>query len=431
MSLTYHQAIDYLLGQLPMFQRVGPAAYRADLGNIIALCNKLGNPQRELNCIHIAGTNGKGSVAHIIAAILQQHGYKVGVFTSPHYRDYKERIKINGVYISEEAVTSFVEKNLSLLQSVQASFFEVTTAMAFDYFKEQEVDYAIIETGMGGRLDSTNIITPILSVITNISYDHQQFLGNTLQEIAKEKAGIIKPDIPVVIGEIQQETESVFRAQATLCNAEITFAEHLFAIDDWESVGLMTRFSLRNKTINNIVEFFTDISGDYQQKNIVTAFAAIEQLSKFRNIVLDIGKCKEALNTIRTKTAFLGRWMVIQDLPIVIFDSAHNIGGISEVIMQLKKITYSQLHMVYGTVADKDLTEIFRVLPKDAIYYFCKPDIPRGKDADLLKIEANQYGLKGMNYINAKAAYAEARANAKVDDLIIATGSIFVVSELV
>lgn len=422
--MTYKEAVDYLLHQLPMFQRIGAAAYRADLGNITALSEILGHPERGTRFIHVAGTNGKGSVTHILASILQAQGYKVGVFTSPHYRDYRERIKINGQLISKPFITCFVNDNLEKFKAVNASFFEITTAMAFTYFHEKKVDYAIIEVGMGGRLDSTNIITPLLSVITNISFDHTQFLGNTLPLIAGEKAGIIKPTIPVVIGETHPETKDVFVKLAEKNNAPITFADKKIRLSDFKNEATGISFTLCNKA------YKSDVTGAYQKKNITTALAAVQQL-KDGGVKISDAAISKGLKQVKSSTYFIGRWMVMSKKPLVIFDSAHNEGGIRELTAQLRRLEYGQLHFVYGTVSDKDITHILSLLPKKANYYFCRPDIPRGKDATELQQEAMAQKLKGEVYSSVKKAYQAALANAKKNDLVVVSGSIFVVAELV
>jgi len=422
--MNYQEAVHYLLEQLPMFQRIGAAAYRADLGNINALCDILDNPQKETKFIHVAGTNGKGSVTHIIASILQAQGYKVGVFVSPHYRDYRERIKINGKLISRPFIAKFVTENIEKFKSVNASFFEITTAMAFEYFKEKRVEYAVIEVGMGGRLDSTNIITPLLSVITNISYDHTQFLGDTLPKIAAEKAGIIKPNIPVVIGETHPETKDVFIKQAKANNALISFADKELKLSDFKSDIKGIYFNLNKK------KYHSDLSGDYQKKNITTALAAIKQL-QWQGIEIKDSAIRNGLSGVKSSTYFIGRCMVMNKNPMVIFDSAHNEGGIRELVSQIKKIKYKQLHFVYGTVADKDINHILSMLPKKASYYFCKPDIPRGKETTDLQNEATAHKLKGAMYPSVKKAYKTALSKAMKDDLVIVSGSIFVVAEVV
>lgn len=405
--MTYQQAVTYLLEQLPMFQRVGAAAYRADLGNITALCHILGNPQSDLKCIHIAGTNGKGSVTHLIASILQEQGYKVGVFVSPHYKDYRERIKINGKYIGKRFVTKFVDENRERFKDVNASFFEITTAMAFAYFKKKKVDYAVIETGMGGRLDSTNIITPLLSVITNIGYDHQQFLGDTLEKIAGEKAGIIKQNVPVVTGTTQVETEKVFRKKAEDCNAKIVFADSRKYRKNWRSA----------------------LTARYQKQNVQTAAVAAEVLRK-QGVELKEKAIRKGLLNVVQNTRFFGRWMVMKKQPTVIFDSAHNADGLAALRSELKHRSYRQLHFVYGTVGDKDISANLSLLPKNATYYFCKANLPRAMDAAQLQEKAKGYGLKGEVYASVKQAYKAAKKAAGKKDMVLVAGSVFVVAEV-
>lgn len=405
--MTYREAVHYLLQQLPMFQRVGAAAYRSDLTNIRQLCAMLGNPQQELKCIHVAGTNGKGSVSHIISSVLQEQGYRVGLFISPHYKDYRERIKINGQYISRSFVTRFVQNNIDNFRPVNASFFEITTAMAFAYFKEKKVDFAVIETGMGGRLDSTNIITPLLSVITNISFDHQQFLGNTLPAIAGEKAGIIKSSVPVVIGEMQKETAPVFETHAKAKNAAIYFADKQ----------------------KEYPHYTTDLQGGYQQKNIRTSLCAISVLQE-NGVQISTKAIKKGLKNVYANTRFMGRWMIMQRKPLVIFDSAHNEGGLRLLLKELQNIRYKKLHFVYGTVNDKDIATNLKLLPKEAEYYFCKADMPRGLDAKLLQQQAGHAGLAGNSYKSVKSAYRTALKNARATDVVLVAGSVFVVAEV-
>lgn len=391
-----------------MFQRIGAAAYRSDLINITALCNIIGNPQQHIKCIHIAGTNGKGSVTHIIASILQEQGYKVGVFTSPHYKDYRERVKINGRLISKSFVTNFVEKYRNEFQQINASFFEITTAMAFDYFNSKKVDFAVIETGMGGRLDSTNIINPIVSAITNISYDHMQFLGNTLEKIAFEKAGIIKPNTPIVIGETQKETKPVFVSAARQKKCIIQFADKI----------------IKQK------KFITDLKGNYQKKNIVTALATIDTLRKECGVSVRANAISKGLRNVCKNTRFIGRWMEISKKPLVVFDSAHNEGGLKELKNELRKHKWNAIHFVYGTVGDKDIAGNLALLPQKATYYFCKANLPRGLDAKQLQHKAQEYGLKGNVYGSVKHAYNEALKNAGKNDLVLVAGSVFVVAEV-
>ena len=421
--MSYANTLDYLLNQLPMFQRIGAAAYRKDLDNIIQLCDKLGNPQNKLKYIHVAGTNGKGSVTHIIASILQEQGYSVGVYTSPHYKDYRERIKINGKLISKQYVTAFVNKNKAKFEPINASFFEITNAMAFQYFADKKADFVVLETGMGGRLDSTNIITPVLSIITNISFDHQQFLGDTLAKIAVEKAGIIKQNIPVVIGEWQKETYQVFEEKAKSTSSILRFASKKHELDNQKETSAGLHFLWKNKS------FSSDLNGQYQFKNIATALCAIEVL-KDTGVLLNEKAIRNGLKKVKENTYFIGRWMVRQQQPLIIFDSAHNEGGLKSLVQQIKQLSFEKLHFVYGTVADKDLSNIFSILPKKASYYFCKPNIPRGKNEEELRSEAHAAGLKGKSFTSVKRAFQTAQSNAGKNDVILVSGSIFVVAEI-
>ncbi len=421
---AYKKALSYLLEQLPMYQRIGAAAYKADLTNITALCERLGNPQNDCKFIHVAGTNGKGSVTHILASILQAQGLKVGVFSSPHYKDYRERIKINGKLISKLYIAHFIKENKEAFANIKASFFEITNAMAFQYFKDKKVDIVVLETGMGGRLDSTNLVIPILSIITNISYDHQLFLGNTLPKIATEKAGIIKPSVPVVIGETQDEIKQVFVQKAKQCNSEIVFADKV------------TKLSLLKHKLNKLTflyngkKYKTDLAGEYQLKNLSTALAGVEQLRKMK---FDISErvLKKGLRHVRKSTYFLGRFMVVNKKPLVIFDSAHNEAGLMVLLSQIAADQVRKIHFVYGTVSDKDLSKVFSLLPKDAAYYFCKPAIPRGKDALELSQEAEKNSLYGEAYVSVKRAYKTALKSAAKEDIVIVSGSIFVVAEVI
>lgn len=405
--MTYRECLDWLYAQLPMYQRIGKAAYKADLKQTEELMAVLGHPEKKFKSVHIAGTNGKGSVAHMLAAIFQQSGYKTGLYTSPHLIDFRERVRINGDMISEEAVLQFVDSNKEHFEKIGLSFFEMTVGLAFDYFAREEVDIAIVEVGMGGRLDSTNVITPELSIITNISLDHTQFLGNTEALIAGEKAGIIKPGIPVIIGEKHPDTTPVFTEVARKNEASLIYAED--------------EISLRE--IRDI-----DLEGNYQERNLRTTLAAIAQLESMGYQFSDMDR---ALTNIRSLTGLKGRWEILGDRPKIIADTAHNLAGISVVLDQLKKESYRQLHIVFGTVNDKNLSEILRLLPKAAIYYFCKPDIPRGKDAEELKSEALRFGLPGKTYPSVQAALDAAKAHTLADDLIYVGGSNFVVAEVI
>ena len=424
--MTYPEVLDYLLNRLPMFQRIGAAAYKANLDNIIALCNVIGNPQNNLKSIHIAGTNGKGSVTHIISSILQSQGYTIGTFTSPHYIDFKERIKINGVLIEESFISSFVSEYCDDFAKIDASFFEITTAMMFAYFYERRVDYCVIETGLGGRLDSTNVITPLLSVITNISLDHTQFLGDTLTLIAGEKAGIIKQNIPVVIGETQPETKEVFKIVATRLSAAISFADKDVTLKNVVSKVSGSEFDVLYKGNLLLERVVTDLTGTYQQKNITTAIGAIIKL-RYGGLAISDNAIINGIANVRSNTNFIGRWMVMQQSPLVIFDSAHNEGGLREVFAHLPQS--KNLHIVFGTVSDKDVTIVLSILPKNASYYFCKANVARGKDAQALQTEAAEFGLKGESFNSVEAALVAAKVEARTDEVVLLTGSVFVVAD--
>lgn len=413
-----------------MFQRVGAAAYRTDLTNIIQLCNIVGNPQKDLKCIHIAGTNGKGSVTHILASALQAGKKKTGVFVSPHYKDYRERIKVNGQLISKKFVTGFVEQYQEQFKNINASFFEITTTMAFAYFKHKKVDYAVIETGMGGRLDSTNIITPLLSVITNIGYDHQQFLGDTLEKIASEKAGIIKPGVPVVIGETHYETRNVFIEKAEETNSDIVFADLEYELVKHLGVkNRLEKFKIKKRGDRAPRTYLTDLHGNYQSKNIVTALAAFDALKKQDPTMYDY-QMESGLLVVKDKTSFTGRWIVKENKPLTVFDSAHNVDGIRILNDELQQEKFDQLHFVYGTVSDKDISAVLSLLPAEATYYFCKADIPRGMNAAELKAQAEKFGLEGESYPSVKEAFDAAKRKATKKDMVLVAGSVFVVAEL-
>lgn len=406
--MNYQQTIDYLFSKLPMFHRIGKSAYKEDLKNITALCHSLGRPQNQFKSIHIAGTNGKGSTSHLIASVLQECGFRVGLFTSPHLKDFRERIKINGKMIPKREVMLFVQKMKNDFHWIKPSFFEMSTALAFDYFARKKVDFAVIEVGMGGRLDSTNIIYPILSVITNIGLDHTQFLGDSLEKIAWEKSGIIKKKIPVVIGEYQKETENVFLKKAKEMASKIIFADQFIKKQPFE----------------------TSLKGNYQRKNKKTALAAIEVLNEygFRISPKNIGK--GFLNVIEN-TGLRGRWEILSHLPLTICDVGHNKEGIREVIKQISETPHRKLHFVFGMVNDKNHDEILALMPGKAIYYFCKPDLPRGLGEKELKSKAEKFNLKGKDYSSVKKALAAAQKKAGPKDLIFIGGSTFVVAEIV
>ncbi len=427
---SYQQTLDFLFSQLPMYQRQGAAAMKKNLDNILALCEVLGNPQNKFKSIHIAGTNGKGSVTHILASILQKSGLKVGCYTSPHYKDFRERIKINANFIPEQHIIDFVEKNKALILKIQPSFFEITVAMAFEYFANEKVDIAIIETGLGGRLDSTNIITPLLSIITNISKDHTQFLGDTLEEITFEKAGIIKNKIPVIIGKKQKKTKQVFSEKALQTNSELFYANSIVKVQKFKSVfGKRTSFALKHKGKSITLE--TDLIGNYQQENIQTAIAALFYLKKKNILKIKKKHLFNGLKNIQKDSYFIGRNMLLSTKPLTIADSAHNVAGIKELVTQINAIPFKKLHFVYGTVSDKDVATIFTLLPKEAQYYFCKPDIIRGMEVDSLESIAKDFNFDFQSYHSVKEALATAQNNANEKDIIIIGGSIFVVAEVI
>jgi dihydrofolate synthase / folylpolyglutamate synthase len=436
--MTYQQTIDYLYAQLPMYSRIGAAAYKEDLHNTIALCNAINNPQTKFKSIHIAGTNGKGSTSHMLAAMLQQAGYKTGLYTSPHLKDFRERIKINGEMISQQFVVDFVERTKNISEQIQPSFFELTVAMAFDYFEKENIDIAIIETGLGGRLDSTNIITPILSIITNIGYDHLDILGNTLEKIAAEKAGIIKPNIPVVIGEYLPETKNVFIQKATACNAPIYFAQDEYAVSNINYSMQLLSCDVTN-TEHNITETFElDLNGLYQTKNICTVLCAEGILMPLGFKIKNADE-KHALKNVKKLTGLYGRWDVISSNPTIILDVAHNEDGVKQLLNQLSVVRGESsgvsgespaLHLVMGMVKDKDVSKLLSILPKNAQYYFSNAHIERAiPHGDLLE-KAKAYELNGLSFDNVNKAIKAAKLNAAADDIIIVCGSVFLVAEV-
>jgi dihydrofolate synthase/folylpolyglutamate synthase len=426
---TYPETLAFLFEQLPMFQRVGPMAFKKDLTNIRALCEALGQPHERLRAIHIAGTNGKGSTAHMLASVLQAAGLKVGLYTSPHYRDFRERIKINGELMPEEAVVDFVEQYETLFQTIKPSFFEITVAMAFDYFAKKEVDWAVVEVGMGGRLDSTNILMPELCVITNISYDHMQFLGETLPEIAGEKAGIIKPGVPVVISETQEETQEVFHRKAAEESAPIIFADQQYEARLVQSGFEVSHYDIYRKGALHLEQLELNAYGEYQRKNLQAVLQAIESLHP-KQLVSET-QLRAGLRELRASTRFIGRWQVLGKTPLILCDSAHNEAGISMAMQELDRLSYEKLHIVYGMVSDKDPEKVLRLLPREATYYFARPDIPRGLEAAKLAEVALRLSLKGLVYPSVNEALEAARNEAGAEDLIYVGGSIFVVAEVV
>lgn len=409
-KLTYKETLEWMFAQLPMYQKIGGAAYKKDLQATLDMMKYLNHPEVGFKSIHVAGTNGKGSVSHMLASIFQEAGYKTGLYTSPHLRDFRERIKINGKMIPESEVTNFINAHASFLKSEKLSFFEMTVGLAFEYFRKEKVAVAIIETGMGGRLDSTNVIRPEVSVITNIGLDHTQFLGNSPAEIAAEKAGIIKYKIPVVIGEENEETLPVFIKTANAQEAPLILAE-------------------KDETYK-INEITLDLKGDYQQKNLKTVLSAIKILQDLNWKLPEVAVVNGLSHVVRN-TGLLGRWQQLQDCPKVICDTGHNKEGLKWVVNQLRKEKYDKLHIVLGVVSDKDLNQILPLFPKDAIYYFCKPDIPRGMSAELLKDAARPFALEGKAYATVQEAYQNALKKAAPEDLVFVGGSTFVVAEVI
>ena len=402
--MNYQETLQWMFAQLPMFQRVGERAFKKDLTNTLAFSKELGYPEKKFKSIHVGGTNGKGSTSHMLASILQEAGYKVGLYTSPHLKNFTERIRINGKEIPKRTVTAFVNTHKDFLEAQKLSFFEMTVGMAFDYFANEKVDIAVIEVGLGGRLDSTNIITPLVAVITNIGYDHMQFLGETLPEIAGEKAGIIKEHIPVVIGEYQEEVAPVFLKKAAEMKASIQFASE------------------------DITMYTSDLLGDYQQSNTKTAVAAIKKLQGFS---ISDENIKVGLQNVVNNTQLKGRWQILQQHPTVICDTAHNKEGLQIALNQLVRQEYEKLHIVLGVVSDKKVADIFPFFPKNAQYYFCKPNIPRGLSEVVLQQQAATFGLQGKTFFSVKKALNAALKSANQHDIIYVGGSTFVVAEVV
>lgn len=405
--MNYRETTEWMFNQLPMYQLQGASAYKEDLTNTILLLEHLNNPHKKLKCIHVAGTNGKGSTSHMLASILQEAGYKVGLYTSPHLKDFRERVKINGKDITEDFVCDFINSNKPFFESNDISFFEMSVGLAFAYFEKENVDIAIIEVGMGGRLDATNVITPLAAVITNIGLDHTQFLGNTLTLIAKEKAGIIKPNVPVIIGEYTPETKEVFLATAKENNATLYFASDLINTDH-----------------------LSDLIGNYQKHNKKTVLQTIAVINANTTFKIDEAAITNGLQQVIKNTGLQGRWQQLRDLPKTICDTAHNKEGLSLVLNQVQNEQYKKLHIVLGVVNDKNLDDILPLFPKDAVYYFCKPNIARGLDTTVLQEKASEFNLKGGQYQSVPEAYTAAINAATNDDFIYIGGSTFVVAEV-
>ena len=416
-----------------MFHRIGPAAFKKDLTNIRAFCERLGQPELKFPSIHIAGTNGKGSVAHMLAAIFTASSFKTGLYTSPHYRDFRERVKIDGQFIPKKFVVDFVEEHRQFCDELKPSYFEWTVALAFDYFAKEKVDIAIVETGLGGRLDSTNIVTPLLSVITNIGYDHMNLLGETLPLIASEKAGIIKSGVPVVIGETHPETKGVFNKKAAEMAAPIIFADQHFQTVLIKKTDTHAEFEVKKDGQPFLKNFSLNHLGDYQSKNLCTVLQSIEELERHYPALLPSGglNVKYGLHFLKKHSGFIGRWEFISLNPRILCDSAHNEDGIRLAMEGLKKIPFEKLHFVLGAVNDKPPGKILALLPKNATYYFAKANIPRGLDANLLREAGAAFGLQGKSYHSVRHALAAAKRRAGKADLIFVGGSIFVVAEVV
>ncbi len=429
----YQQTLNYLYERLPMFSRIGKAALKPDLTNTLKLCAALGDPHKKFKSVHIAGTNGKGSTSHVLAAILQDAGYTTGLYTSPHLVDFRERIRINGAPVSKEWVIDFVARHRALIEEVQPSFFEITVAMAFEAFAEQKVDIAVIETGLGGRLDGTNVITPLLSIITNISYDHKDLLGNTLAEIAAEKAGIIKPGVPVVIGEQNDETERVFFEHSVHKQSPMYYAEALWDMVRVKQDEHYQYYKSVNKAHREIYELKTDLLGNYQQHNIKTVLTAVELLMHL-DFKLSTRDAIAALANVKQVTGLRGRWDVLQEHPYIVCDVAHNPAGLQEVLIQLNTNSKSRIpnlksHIIVGFVKDKDVSESLSLFPVDASYYFCNANIERALPAAELKEAATAAGLQGNAYASVADAVNAARENMADTDMLLITGSFFIVGE--
>lgn len=428
--MNYKETLDYLYAKLPMFTRVGSTAIRPGLKNIEAFCSKLGSPEKKFKSIHIGGTNGKGSTSHMLASIFQKAGYKTGLYTSPHLVDFRERIRVNGTMIPQTEVVNFVESNKDYIESLQPSFFEVTVALAFNYFAEQEVDIAIIEVGLGGRLDSTNIIQPELSIITNISKDHTNLLGNTLGEIANEKAGIIKENTPVIIGEYAEETAPVFQEKAESTSSKILFANQQYSILVNSTTNSFLSVDVYKGEKVYLKNLELDLTGTYQSKNILGVIAAVDLLN-LGGWTLSEQHLRDALKEVKSATGLLGRWHKLSDNPLSYCDTGHNEAGIQEVLKNIDNITYTNLHFVIGMVKDKDISTVLSLLPKKATYYFCKPEMERGMDPVELQQMANKYNLTGNVCNSVPKAYESAQQNCAINDLIFVGGSTFVVAEII
>ncbi len=427
--MTYQQTVDYLFTRLPMFSRIGADAFKKDLTNTIRLCEALGNPHKQFKAVHIAGTNGKGSTSHMLAAVLQTAGYKTGLYTSPHLKDFRERIKIDGHWCEEDFIVDFTERIMPLINEIEPSFFEITVAMAFDYFAKQKVDIAVIEVGLGGRFDSTNIITPELSIITNIGWDHMNLLGDTLDKIAFEKAGIIKQNIPVIIGETIPETKQVFAQKVAEMEAPVTYAEQKRYAAGWQYEHHRLAVEIVHKQNDEHATYQLDLTGIYQVKNLVTVLAAIHQL-QLQGWTITTVHIHTGLQQVKKLTGLHGRWEIIRQNPAVILDVGHNADGINEIKKQLELATYRHLHIIIGMVKDKEIDKVLEILPKHATYYFTQAQIPRALDAENLLLNAERFGLRGNAFGEVNTALQHVLSHAHSDDLVLICGSVFLVGEV-
>ncbi|WP_165293822.1 bifunctional folylpolyglutamate synthase/dihydrofolate synthase [Sphingobacterium sp. SGR-19] len=429
MIKTYDEVIEYLFARLPMFTRDGASAIKKDMDNTVRFCQALGNPHRQFKSIHVAGTNGKGSTSHLLASVLASAGYKTGLYTSPHLVDFRERIRISGEMIPQKNVINFVNRHRALIEEIQPSFFEMTVAMAFDYFAGEQVDVAVVEVGLGGRLDSTNILLPELCLITNIGMDHTDLLGNTLTEIASEKAGIIKPQVPVVLSERDETIAHVFEQKARQMNAPIRFASTELAVRSCERSGKGLTLKIADNVHHLTKEVYIGLGGRYQQKNILGVLTALDELRK-RGWAIGEEQLCEGLALVEQNTGLQGRWQTLSMDPLIICDTGHNEDGIREVMANIRATVHHNLHVVMGAMRDKDLSHMLPQLPKEAIYYFCSPDMPRALPADELKIKAERYGLAGDTYPSVNNALASAKEAYQEGDLIFVGGSNFVVADV-
>lgn len=423
--MTYQETLNWLFAQLPMYQREGQAAYKANLDNTLALDDYFQHPHRQFKTVHVAGTNGKGSVSHMLASILQEAGYKTGLYTSPHLKDFRERIKINGRMISERYVTDFIENHRAIFTRLRPSFFEMTVAMAFRYFADQTVDIAVIEVGLGGRLDSTNIIRPLASVITNISFDHTALLGDSLEKIAAEKAGIIKPGIPAIAGTRDPAYDFVFEEKANAVHTSLKFAD-----DNWTATPNPDgTFDLASRSGRQFTRLETELKGGYQRKNIPAVLETVQTLQE-NGLPISDTAIRKGIAQVISNTGLYGRWQTLAQHPLTVCDTAHNPDGIAEITRQLQACPHRQLHFVLGMVSDKDVDSVLHLLPKDAVYYFCKASIPRAMNEQTLAEKAYRTGLHGQAYPTVAAACQAAREQARPEDMIYIGGSTFVVAEV-